>query len=424
MIGALLPLLLPLSASAESRLVVTPAEIRTTPTRALAERLVERVRRECDEGGTGAAPAAGARLVMLVPLADFPAIARFGFLNRHLTRAAGGADELAERFEAEQELALARLPYDLHGRELLPKYAILDAPDRGLGRFLLPRRRGEAAVVFKPEVAARATWTYGGGDANRARPHTFAYRRKPGDRGRCAGYCEAQIWGELNLSDVESLLIPRGAKVPVGAASAGLRVYRYAVPASTSAADAPARTAVYVRGPAVRVSTGPEVLPTPAEYRARPELAGLRVGFEEARLDDDAAARRLAASRDPDERLRLTGVLAARAKTPGVIAALESALRDDGAATRAQALYGLGEAPWERFKPALLAALKDSDRRVRVQAAAHAADHRDDADVAAALAAAKAAAEARASDVGAADELEWLSRPDRPRLCGPAAPDR
>lgn len=442
MIAALLAVLLasgPASAAdspAAPRLSVTPEEIRTTPTRELAERLVARVRRECDEaegGGSGPAPAAGARLVMMVPLDKFPSIARFGFLNEHLTRTAG-FDRLAERFEAEQELALARLPYDLHGRELLPKHALLDAPDRGLGRFLLPKRYGEVAVVFKKDVAKRATWTYAdsldfsrrsrdrGGDADPVLPRTFSYRRKRKDANRCVSYCEAQIWGELNLGDVDYLMIPKGAKVPAGAATARLKVYRYSVPKSTSAAGAPERTAVYVRGAEVRVSTAPESLPASADYRAMPDLQGLRASFEEARLTDEEAVKRLAASKDADERLRLTGALAARVKKPVVLDALERELKAAEPGVRAQALYGLSEAPWDRFKPFLLSALRDPDRTVRVEAIALAADRRGDADVDAALAALKADAEARAQDPRddrALDELEWLSRPDRPRLCGP-----
>ncbi|MBI3565197.1 MAG: hypothetical protein HY079_08380, partial [Elusimicrobia bacterium] len=294
------------AASASARLAVTPQEIRTVPTRELARALVARVRRECDEAepaGAGPAPAAGARLVMMVPAKVFPAIARFGFLNRHQTRTTGGFDRLEERLEAEQELAMARLPYDLHGRELLPKYAFLDAPDRGLGRFLLPSRYGEVGVVFKTEVAERATWTYAdtldfsrrtgrvgrGGPANPVLPHTFAYRRRPGDRNRCVNYCEAQIWGELRLDDVDYLMIPEGAPVPAGAATARLAVYRYSVPKSTAAAGAPARTLVYRRGARVSLPAGDEKLPDSLEFRAMPELAGLRESFEEARLTDEQA---------------------------------------------------------------------------------------------------------------------------------------
>lgn len=333
---------------------------------------------------------------------------------------------------------MARLPYDLHGRELLPKYAFLDAPDRGLGRFLLPTRYGEVAVVFKKEVSQRATWTYAdtldhsrragrydrGGDANPALAHTFSYRRKPGDRQRCVNYCEAQIWGELNLGDVEYLMIPPGARVPAGAATARLPVYRYTVPVSTAADGAPARTLVYLRGAKVRVSQAPERLPTSAEYRAMPELQGLRGSFEEARASDEDAAGRLAASKDPDERLRLTGVLAARVKLAPVRDALRQAFRSDDPAVRALALYGLSDLPWEQFKSSLVAAAKDPDWRVQTAAAALAETHRDDADVAGALSALAEDARRRAADPRedrAADVLEWLSRPDRPRLCSALA---
>jgi hypothetical protein len=429
------------AAPASARLAVTPEDIRTTPTTILAERLVDRLRRECDEAGapgTGAAPAEGARLVMMVPEAVMASIARFGFLNQHETLTTGGFDKLEERFEAEQELAMARLPYDLHGRELLPKYAFLDAPDRGLGRFLLPRRYGEVAVVFKKSVNARATWTYAdtldfsrragrfdrGGEGNPVLARTFSYRRKPGDHNRCVNYCEAQIWGELNLGDVEYLMIPPGAKVPAGAATARLPVYRYSVPTSTAAAGAPARTLVYARGTRVKVPAV-ETLPTSLEFRGMPQLQGVRSSFEEMRLPDDQAVRRLAESKDPGERLRLTGVLASRVKNARVREALKTALAGDDPTVRSLALYGLSDSPWTDFKPILLVSAKDADWRVRAAVAALAAEHRTEPEVAAALAAMTADARRRGEDPRedrAADELEWLSRADRPWLC--AAPAR
>ena len=437
---AVLLLAAPARAAAPSALLaVTPEEIRTTPTRVLAEAVVARVRRECDEAGpaAGEAPAAGARLVMMVPAKVFPAIARFGFLNRHQTGTTGGEDRLAERFEEEQELAMARLPYDLKGRELLPKYAFLDAPDRGLGRFLLPRRYGEVAVVFKSSTAARATWTYADsldfsrrdgradlGPSNPVLPHTLSYRRRAGDRQRCVNYCEAQIWGELRLDDVDYVMIPEGAPVPRGAARAGLAVYRYSVPKSTAAAGAPARTLVYRRGARVKTARDEE-LPSDAEFRAMPELAGLRDAFAEARLTDEQAAARLNESRDPAERLRLTGTLAARRKTPPVNGALSLAFRDADPSVRSVALHGLMEAPETVVAVLLGQAARDPDWRVRVSAAALSADFRSDPAVAAARDALKADSERRLADPAddrAAVVLEWLSRADRPRLC--AAPSR
>lgn len=425
--------------AASARLAVTPEEVRTTPTRDLARALVARLRRECDEAdpsGAGEPPAAGGRLVMTVPAKVFASIARFGFLNQHQTRTTGGFDRLEERFEAEQGLAMARLPYDLKGRELLPKYAFLDAPDRGLGRFLLPKRYGEVAVVFKTEVAERATWTYAdtldfsrragrfdrGGAANPVLPHTFAYRRRAGERLRCVNYCEAQIWGELRLDDVDYVMVPNGAPVPAGAA--GLAVYRYSVPASTAAAGAPARTLVYRRGARVRPPAGAQSLPDAAEFRAMPELAGLRESFEEARLTDEKAAVRLSSATAPEERLRLAGLLAARAKSETVVAALKEAARGPDAAARAVALLGLSELPWAEFAPILLGAAKDDDWRVQAAFAALAAEHLGRPETAAAAAELEAAARERARDPRddrSGDVLEWLSRADRPRLCAPPA---
>ena len=47
------------------------------------------------------------------------------------------------------ELAMARLPYSERGRELLPKYAVLNVKKSGFGTFLLPERYGSVAIVLE-----------------------------------------------------------------------------------------------------------------------------------------------------------------------------------------------------------------------------------------------------------------------------------
>jgi len=124
------------------RLVLSPDEARAMDTRTLAELIVARLHRECDLAD---APAAGekalgddAEMIMMVPARLFGAIARDGFLNQHQTGTTGGQHRESDRFEAEQELAMLRLPFDAKGRELLPKYAVLDIKKSGLGTYHLP----------------------------------------------------------------------------------------------------------------------------------------------------------------------------------------------------------------------------------------------------------------------------------------------
>lgn len=407
MFRALLVLLLPLAAPARAaelrhRLVVGPEEIRALDTRTLAELLVGRVLRECDLAG---GPSSGekvlgddARLIMMVPARLFGAIARDGFLNQHQTRTTGGQHRESDRFEAEQELAMLRLPFGAKGRELLPKYAVLDVKRTGLGTYRLPTQYGSVAVVFKKEVAARATWTYAdsldysrktgrfdaGGADNPVLARTFLYARKKDDRNRCGNYCEAQIWGKLTLDDVDYVMIKSSEPVPPAVAERGIPVYDYAVPDSTSAVVDASRTAQYVRG-ALRPAA------TAAAASTSTSKAEPRDGFS--------------------TRQRRIGELAEGPKTPAVAASLEEAFASADDGTRALALYGLSELPWEKFKPRLLEGLDAAPGPLLISAVAFAADHREDADIAARLDRLRRSPPSVAS--------EWVERLDEPLLCSP-----
>ena len=358
------------------RFYIGPEEIRALDSRTLAELLVARLRRECDLADV---PSSGekvlgedAALIMMVPARLFDSIARDGFLNQHQTRTTGGQRRESDRFEAEQELAMLRLPFDARGLELLPKYAVLDVKKEGLGAFRLPTRYGSVAVVFKKEVAARATWTYAdsldysqkagrfdaGGASNPVLARTFLYERRKEDRNRCGNYCEAQIWGRLSLDDVAYAMVLDSEPVPDALARAGMPVYGYSVPDSTTAVVDAGRTAQYVRG---------------ALRRTKPSA--------------------------------LRGSPAGRAPAPAV----EFALGD--AQTRALALYGLSELPWDAFKPRLLQGLDAAPGPLLISAVAFAADHQDDADVSARLDRLRRGPESPAS--------EWVERLTKARLCSP-----
>src|SRR5438445_2334340 len=121
MLSAPLVLLLALAgpgraAELRHRLYIGPEEIRALDTRALAELLVERIHRECDL--SGASPRGGtvlgddAELIMMVQGRLFDSIARVGFLNQHQTGTTLGMHRESDRFEAEQELVMLRIPFD------------------------------------------------------------------------------------------------------------------------------------------------------------------------------------------------------------------------------------------------------------------------------------------------------------------------
>ena len=377
MLRAPLALLLALAAPARAaelrhRFYVGPEEMRALDTRTLGRLLVERVHRECDlaEASPSGEKVLGdaAALIMMVPARWMDAIARDGFLNQHQTGTTGGQARESDRFEAEQELAMLRLPFDAKGRELLPKYAVLDIRKPGPGTFRLPTQYGGVAIVFKKEVSTRATWTYAdsldysqkagrfdaGGAANPVLARTFLYRRKKGDLNRCGNYCEAQIWGKLTLDDAAYAMVRDSEPVPDALTLAGVPVYGYSVPDSTSAVVDASRTAQYVRG----------ALRAPAVAGDRP-LPGAEHPLRPAVLNDE----------------------------------------------KALALFDRSELPWNAFKPLLLEGLDASPGPLLISAVALSAEHRDDADVSARLDRLRRAPESEAS--------EWVRRLSKKSLCSP-----
>ena len=408
------------AAGPSHRFALGPEEVRTLDSGALAERLVARIHDECDLAG---APASGEKalgddyaLVLMVPTRLLDSIVRGGFLNQHQTRTTGGHHRESDRFEAEQELAMLRLPFDRKGLELLPKYAVLDVKKESLGTFRLPTQYGAAAVVFKPAIAARATWTYAdsldysrktgrfdaGGAANPVLAHTFLYERKNDDPNRCGNYCEAQIWGPLTLNDAAYVMIQSSEAISDAVAESGLPVYDYSVPDSTSAIVDSSRTAQYVRG-ALRLAGTPARRRREADVEPMGEAALIEaVGKASPEIDVEGGF---------SPRQRLIGELAARVMSPAVAAALEKEFSSDDAQTRSLALYGLSELPWTDFKPRLLEGLRAPNGPLLISAVAFSAEHRDDADVAARLDALRRGPRSDAS--------EWLERLDKVRLCDP-----
>lgn len=359
------------AAPASHRFYISPQETRALSPRRLAENVVERVRRECDLAGPqgqGEPVAAGADIILMTPRQVLASIVERGFLSWHQTGKTRGFH--GDRFGYEQELAMARLPYDQAGRRLLPKYALLDLKRSDVGHFPLPTRYGDVAFVMKKEVQARATWTYAdsldfefqagqfsqGGAANPVLPHSFSYRRKPQDENRCVNYCEAQLWGDVDLGDVAYAMIPEGTPLPEALKTAGVDVYAYSTPRDGTTVVAPGQAAQYRRGRLLLKGAGPR--------------------------------RRVV--HDLDE--------------PPELPADE---------TRALALLARSDEPWTELKPALLSALADKSPAVVTEAVALASEHGGDADVAAAL---KAAGAAHRNDHRLAVE-EWLSRLEKPGFC-------
>lgn len=391
------------------RFYISPDEIRTIDSRTLAKLLVERIHRECDLAD---APTSGetvlgddAALIMMVPARHFDAIERQGFLNQHQTRKTGGQHREIDRFEAEQELAMLRLPYG--ALELLPKYAILDIRKTGLGTYRLPTQYGSVAVVFKKDVAARATWTYAdsldysqksgrfdaGGASNPVLARTPLYERKKEDRNRCGNYCEAQIWGKLSLDDVAYAMVLDSEPVPGALERANIPVYSYSVPESTAAVVDVNRTAQYFRGPLRHIDPS-KIAPAPPEPESMPGST------DRPFIDVDGEF-------TVSERLISLKILGKH--SPAQADGWKKTFSSADAQTREFVLYGLSGLPWTDFKPFLLESLDGPPGPLLITAIAFAAEHRDDADVAAKLEKLRRAPASKAT--------EWVERLDRAHLC-------
>ena len=399
----------PSALALKHRFYISPEEIRTLDSRTLAKLLVERIHSECDLAG---APPSGERvlgddaeLIMMVPAGKLDAIARDGFLNQHQTHKTGGQHRESDRFEAEQELAMLRLPFGTRGGELLPKYAVLDIKKTGLGTYRLPTQYGGVAIVFKKEVAERASWTYAdsldysqktgrfdaGGANNPVLARTFLYERKKEDRNRCGNYCEAQIWGKLTLEDVAYAMVRDTEPMPAALARAGISVYDYTVPDSTAAVVDAGRTAQYIRGALLLVDSS-AIRPAPPEPDAS--------GGSTDKSGGDMVAQRL-----------LGLITESSPKTPTGAAMLKKEFASGDEQARALALYGLSELPWSDFKPYLIAGLDAAPGQLLISAVAFAADHQDDADVSERLDRLRRAPPSVAS--------EWVERLTKRHLCSP-----
>lgn len=396
----------------EHRFSISPAEIRSSDTRSLAKALVRRLHEECDAAG---APAPGekpvgddAELIMMVPSAVIASVAKFGFLNQHETLTTQGVYSIPDRFATEQELAMARLPYSRKGKQLLPKYALFASRRSDFGAIPLPTRYGGVAVVFKKEVMKRATWTYAdsadfrflagrisrGGAANPVLTHTPLYRRKTADKNRCGNYCEAQIWGELTLEDVDYLMLGKDEPAAPALFESGLRVYRFKADASAPAG--------FVRGELLSRAAAVPVASEAADRAVKNHLKDLqRESMSEAALIE----RKILSLSD-------VGELAARPKNAAIVGALVKTWRGADPAIRAAALYGLSELPWERFRPYVLEGLNDKDPRINTQAVALASEHLEDADVGRLLAALR-----QRPSKELLETSDWLDRPVKPRFC-------
>lgn len=224
------------------RAYISPDEFLKYSSRELAEKLIQRMHRECDEerGSTEGVPLdVDSDIMMFVPSGALSAIEKYGFQNQHVTRTTSGANSRDMRYAAEIEFPGMILGYSPKSKDVLPKYAALNVRrEENAGSGSPAWTYGDTVVVFKDEIKRRTSWTptdslgYFGLDFSKI-TSSLKYKDRPENKFQCQSYCEAQIWGDIGFSDIEYVLIQPGAKVPEEFKRSGITVY-YTKPSNSS----------------------------------------------------------------------------------------------------------------------------------------------------------------------------------------------
>lgn len=205
-----------------------PEILNKMDSRRVAEMIVERLHQICDRrrNPLNKPPNYNSEILMLVPKQVIPSIVKYGFKNQHETMTTGGSPCRECRLHSESAHVSLGLPYSHKTRNLLPKYAMHVFTDQRRGQFKLPDAYyGDVIFKFKPEVQRRATWhpTDSLGHRTNLRTHkNGAYKGL-----ECRIYCESQIWGELDLSDIESVRIPATMELTEDLKGLGVPVFQY-----------------------------------------------------------------------------------------------------------------------------------------------------------------------------------------------------
>ncbi len=213
---------------------ISPDELNQLSSRQIAELLVKRMHRECDEirgGKTGKALEEDSDIMMFVPSSALDGIAKFGFQNQHSTRTSNGTNDRGFRYAAENTFNQMILGYGPKSKEVLPKYAALDLKRAdNIGQTITPNHYGDVIFVMKKDVKKRTSWTpadslgYHGFRQSKV-PNTLKFKEHKDLNFKCNIYCEAQIWGPLDYSDVEYVMIAPGVNVPESLKTAQIPVY-------------------------------------------------------------------------------------------------------------------------------------------------------------------------------------------------------
>ena len=206
-----------------------PVTVEKADSRQLAEMLVSRLHNKCNGLKDPSKNWANEEdddsdIMMLVPANVVSSIQEYGFKNQHQTSSTGGANSKSLRTTFETMHVEMGLGYSNKTRELLPKYSLQVFKGKMRPPHSLPYQYGNVIFKFKKNVKKRATWYQQDSLYVAGQLHTN--RLKPQDNMSCLRYCEAQIWGDLDMSDVESVIVS-GGEAADSIKALGLPVYSY-----------------------------------------------------------------------------------------------------------------------------------------------------------------------------------------------------
>ncbi len=150
---------------------------------------------------------------------DSKAISEYGFQNIHENGKHGlWTPNVPMKQEARVELEgkFARLSFlELSKKQILPKYGILQInTDVHLGYRATAKGYGEIGAKLKSSVLKRTTWTSSDSGSSIARDiQTFYTNEQVIDTTYAPAYIEIQVWGALDASDIEYLVVPENYTV-------------------------------------------------------------------------------------------------------------------------------------------------------------------------------------------------------------------
>lgn len=143
-----------------------------------------------------------------------------GFKNIHLTATSRGTLDRGRRAKNEDQLIGARLEpkYQFGEKNSVhltrPIYGYLELTSAHVPPNVFIRgsteQYGSLTAVLKEHIKERSTWTWDDSLARPSRANSFDGLRQPPDGGLTSKYLEAQVWGGVDLRDIQEWRVPPG----------------------------------------------------------------------------------------------------------------------------------------------------------------------------------------------------------------------